>query len=135
MVARAASAAPKLSRQPRRDSSSNITATPLPRELAAVFRQGNCDPVHNLLSKKDDSLELMVQIKQRGQIMSALFDILYREYCRARLAEMRKQLLISPERHEVPEAICDANDMMLWGTSEASQMSGGGVAKHELLYH
>jgi hypothetical protein len=77
----------------------------------------------------------MVQIKQRGQIMSALFDILYREYCRARLAEMRKQLLISPERHEVPEAICDANDMMLWGTSEASQMSGGGVAKHELLYH
>jgi hypothetical protein len=102
--------APKLSRQPRRDRSSNITATPLPREVAAVFRQGNCDPVHNLRSKKDDSLELMVQIKQRGQIMSALFDILYREYCRARPAEMRKQLLISPERHEVPEAICDAND-------------------------
>ena len=65
--------------------------------------------------------------------MSALFDSLYREYCRARLAEMRKELLISPERHEVPEAICDANDAV--GTSEASQMSGGGVAKHELLYH
>ena len=62
--------------------------------------------------------------------MSALFDILYREYCRARLAEMRKELLISPERHEVPEAICDANDAV--GTSEASQMSGGGLAKHEL---
>ena len=42
--------------------------------------------------------------------MPAIFDLLYREYCRARLAEMRKQLLISPERHEVPEAICDAKD-------------------------
>jgi hypothetical protein len=38
--------------------------------------------------------------------MPALFDLLYREYCRARLAEMRKQLLISPERHEVTEAFC-----------------------------
>ena len=43
-----------------------VTATPLPREVAAVSRQGNCDPVHNLRSKKDDNLELMVQIKQRG---------------------------------------------------------------------
>ena len=42
--------------------------------------------------------------------MPALFDLLYREYCRARLAEMRKQLLISPKRHEVPEAFCDAKD-------------------------
>ena len=65
--------------------------------------------------------------------MPAIFDILYREYCRARLAEMRKQLLISPERHEVPEAICDAHDAV--GTSEASQVSGGGAAKRELLYH
>jgi hypothetical protein len=29
--------------------------------------------------------------------MPAIFDFLYREYCRARLAEMRKQLLISTE--------------------------------------
>jgi hypothetical protein len=42
--------------------------------------------------------------------MPAIFDLIYREYCRARLVEMRKQLLISPERHEVPEAICDAQD-------------------------
>ena len=42
--------------------------------------------------------------------MPAIFDLIYREYCRARLVEMRKQLLISPERHEVPEAICDARD-------------------------
>ena len=40
--------------------------------------------------------------------MPALFDLLYREYCRARLAEMRKQLLISPKMHEVPQAFCDA---------------------------
>jgi hypothetical protein len=65
--------------------------------------------------------------------MPALFDILYREYCRARLAEMRKQLLISPERHEVPDAVCDGNDAV--GTGEASQVSGGGLAKRELLYH
>jgi hypothetical protein len=43
--------------------------------------------------------------------MPAIFDLLYREYCRARLAEMRKQLLISPKRHEVPEAFCDAKDV------------------------
>jgi hypothetical protein len=42
--------------------------------------------------------------------MPAIFDLLYREYCRARLAEMRKQLLISPEKHEVTEAIRDACD-------------------------
>ena len=42
--------------------------------------------------------------------MPAIFDLLYREYCRARLAEMRKQLLISPKRREVPEALCDAKD-------------------------
>ena len=44
--------------------------------------------------------------------MPAIFDLLYREYCRARLAEMRKQLLISPKRHEVPEAFCDAKDVL-----------------------
>jgi hypothetical protein len=34
--------------------------------------------------------------------MPMVFDLLYREYCRARLAEMRKQLLIQPASHEVP---------------------------------
>jgi hypothetical protein len=46
-------------------------------------------------------------IKQRGSIMPLVFDMLYHEYCRARLAEMRKQLLIRPESREVPEANCD----------------------------
>jgi hypothetical protein len=41
----------------------------------------------------------------------AIFDLLYREYCRARLAEMRKQLLIPrTESQEVPEANCDARN-------------------------
>jgi hypothetical protein len=71
-----------------------------------------CDLIHILDAEVNDSFELMEQdqLKQRGWIMPAIFDLLYREYCRARLAEMRKQLLISPERHEVPEAICDAKD-------------------------
>ena len=43
--------------------------------------------------------------------MPTIFDFLYREYCRARLAEMRKQLLlVSAERHTVPEAHCDVSD-------------------------
>ncbi len=45
----------------------------------------------------------MVIIKRRGSIMPTIFDFLYREYCRARLAEMRKQLLLVPaESHQVP---------------------------------
>jgi hypothetical protein len=60
----------------------------------AVIQLTLCAP-----SKWDDQM-----VKQRGSIMPALFDCLYREYCRARLAEMRKQLLIRhPGRgtHEV----------------------------------
>ena len=33
--------------------------------------------------------------------MPAIFDLLYQEYCRARLAEMRKQLLLAPRKVEV----------------------------------
>ncbi|MCP3394592.1 hypothetical protein NLM27_38220 [Bradyrhizobium sp. CCGB12] len=39
-----------------------------------------------------------------GVIMPTIFDLLYREYCRARLAEMRRQLLISARRSEAREA-------------------------------
>ena len=63
--------------------------------------------------------------------MPAIFDLLYREYCRARLAEMRKQLLISPERHEVREVFCDAKDAV-----GASPVGGGETTtQHELLKH
>jgi hypothetical protein len=44
--------------------------------------------------------------------MPAIFDLLYREYCRARLAEMRKQLLISPERLEVPKRFATPRMML-----------------------
>jgi hypothetical protein len=43
--------------------------------------------------------------------MPAIFDLLYREYCRARLAEMRKELLISTESQAVPEANCDVDNL------------------------
>ncbi|MCA1455499.1 hypothetical protein I6F35_20185 [Bradyrhizobium sp. BRP22] len=42
--------------------------------------------------------------------MSIILDLLYREYCRARLAEMRQQLLITVASDEVREANCDAGD-------------------------
>ena len=62
--------------------------------------------------------------------MPTIFDLLYREYCRARLAEMRKQLLISPKRHEVPEAFCDAKDV-------GANPAGGSetTTQHEPLNH
>ena len=41
--------------------------------------------------------------------MSAILDLLYREYCRARLAEMRKQLLLST-KDEIPAVNWDASD-------------------------
>jgi hypothetical protein len=36
--------------------------------------------------KINDTLELMMQIQleQRGRIMPVIFDLIYREYCRAR---------------------------------------------------
>jgi len=38
--------------------------------------------------------------------MPAIFNLLYGEFCRARLAEMRKQLLLRTESDEVPVAKC-----------------------------
>ena len=54
--------------------------------------------------------------------MSALFDFLYREYCRARLAEMRKQLLLI-DSHEVSEANFDPD--------HADRDGGSGCNRHE----
>jgi hypothetical protein len=95
-------------------------------------RGTGCNLDHNLEPARHDRLELMVQInsKQRDWIMPALFDLLYREYCRARLAEMRKQLLISPNRHEVPEAFCDAK---IVGTNPADDSET--ATQHEPLNH
>jgi hypothetical protein len=43
-------------------------------------------------------------------MMSNWLDLLYREYCRARLAEMRKQLLLSVADDEIPATKWGAND-------------------------
>ena len=63
--------------------------------------------------------------------MPALFDFLYQEYCRSRLAEMRKQLLLSAQ---VPEA-CDADDVV----DSADQDDGLGgdsiTVQHETRLH
>jgi hypothetical protein len=42
--------------------------------------------------------------------MPTIFDMIYREYCRARLAEMRKQLLIPSASDESPEARSNSGD-------------------------
>ncbi len=58
--------------------------------------------------------------------MFTLFDLLYREYCRARLAEMRKQLLLTGNR-EVSEANDDADH-----DDRATDRHGGSAgARHE----
>jgi hypothetical protein len=49
----------------------------------------------------------MVRFNRRGSIMPTILDFLYREYCRARLAEMWQQLLISNESQAVPEVHAD----------------------------
>jgi hypothetical protein len=54
--------------------------------------------------------------------MPMIFDALYREFCRARLAEMRKQLLLWPGP-AVPEENCEAghpDDAADWGIGSGS---------------
>jgi len=43
--------------------------------------------------------------------MPSILDVLYLEFCRARLAEMRKRLLLWPAIDEVPEANRDADHL------------------------
>jgi len=61
--------------------------------------------------------------------MSAIFDLLYREYCRARLAEMRKQLLIQVASDEMLEAHWDAGDPI--GPGDRGSSLGDGTATKE----
>ena len=61
--------------------------------------------------------------------MSTLLDLLYREYCRARLAEMRRQLLI-PVSDEVLEAHRDSGDPA--GRSDAGGARGEAAATSEV---
>jgi hypothetical protein len=61
--------------------------------------------------------------------MSSIFDLLYREYCRARLAEMRKQLLIPAAGDEILKAHLDAGDPAAPGDRGSSL--GRGTATKE----
>jgi hypothetical protein len=58
--------------------------------------------------------------------MSTILDLIYREYCRARLAEIRKQLLIPVASDEVLEARWDAGDPA--GPGDRSSSWGDGTA-------
>ena len=62
--------------------------------------------------------------------MPTVFDVLYREYCRARLAEMRKQLLlVSAESNEVAEA-CDVGE-----SAGAFNLARGSASERINAYH
>lgn len=54
-----------------------------------------------------------------GVTMPAIFELLYREYCRARLAEMRRQLLLTSKRPELLEADYDPADQDSVGWTDA----------------
>jgi hypothetical protein len=81
------------------------------RHETVVFkcRQTDGDLVHIRRSSGMINKSFAAMIKRRGSIMPAILDLLYREYCRARLAEMRKQLLIRAERREFSEENWDAS--------------------------
>src|SRR4051794_22963322 len=63
---------------------------------------------------------LTVIIKRGSSTMPAILDLLYREYCRSRLAEMRKQLLLQPKSNGLPEANCAAGQ-----TGGPAERNGG----------
>ena len=50
--------------------------------------------------------------------MPAIFELLYREYCRARLTEMRKQLLLRGKGPEPFQADCDPADPSSVGSTD-----------------
>ena len=62
-----------------------------------------------------------------GVIMPTILDLLYREYCRARLAKMRKQLLIAAERAEALEAHYHPADQGDDERTDAQRKTGRGV--------
>lgn len=62
--------------------------------------------------------------------MPAIFDFLYGEYCRARLDEMRQQLLQVPDT-AVPEANCDVSDP---NVSDSSLGDDGTAEQYEALH-
>jgi hypothetical protein len=68
--------------------------------------------------------------------MPNIFDMLYSEFCRARLAEMRKQLLLWPRPPVVSEENCegshpgDAADDDIGLDKSAGRFGAEGVTRH-----
>ena len=62
-----------------------------------------------------------------GVIMPTILDLLYREYCRTRLAEMQKQLLITAERAEALEAHYHPADQSDDERTDAQRKTGRGM--------
>ena len=58
-----------------------------------------------------------------GSIIPALFDLLYREYCHARLAEMRKQLLLIPHWNMTYKKLGDDASPRMEASTAASDTS------------
>ncbi|QOZ71723.1 hypothetical protein [Bradyrhizobium arachidis] len=59
--------------------------------------------------------------------MPAIFDLLYHEYCRARLAEMRKQLLMAGQSPEGLETDYDRADQDRVGRTDRQHEIGCGA--------
>ena len=55
--------------------------------------------------------------------MPFIFDLLYHEYCRARLAEMRKQLFLIPCWNATSKELCDDASPTMEASTAASDMS------------
>ncbi|WBL77380.1 hypothetical protein I3J27_30870 [Bradyrhizobium xenonodulans] len=64
-----------------------------------------------------------------GVIMPTILDMLYREYCRARLAEMRKQLLIAAHRPEAFKADLHPADQSDDDRTDAHRKTGRSVPR------
>ena len=67
-----------------------------------------CDLVHVLYAYRCRRRDVHGDDQTWSSIMPTLFDVLYSEFCRARLAEMRKQLLLWPGPPVDPEENCEA---------------------------
>jgi hypothetical protein len=69
----------------------------------------------------------VIDSQTMGVIMPTILDLLYREYCRARLAEMRKQLLIAAERSEALDMHHQPTDQGDDERTDAQRKTGGGA--------
>lgn len=80
--------------------------------IGMATRQGidrvPCDPVH---MRRGEGVVPRRHSRTEGSILPTIFDFLYREYCRARLIEMRKQLWLRPGSNDVPQANCDSGHL------------------------